>query len=123
MNERNFMDEGGVLVTNARAVINGTMYSMANISSVSVGVIPASRGGGFVVALVGLIIAAATDGGGQLFGAILLIGGLAVALTAKPTFMVRLGSASGEATALSSKDESFVTKVVGALNSAIISRG
>ncbi len=123
MNEQSFMDEGGVLVTNARAVINGTMYSMANITSVSIGMIPASRGGGIVVAIVGLLIAAASSGGGQAFGALLLIGGLVMAITAKATFMVRLGSSSGEATALSSQDESFVSKVVGALNSAIIARG
>lgn len=123
MNERNFMNEGGVLVTNARAVINGTMYSMANITSVSVGMIPASRGGGVITAIIGAVIAAAGDGGAQAFGVVLLLVGLVMAITAKPTFRVCLGSASGEATALSSKDESFVSKVVGALNEAIISRG
>ena len=45
MDEANFMNEGGVVVTNTRAVINGTMYAMANVTSVSMGAIPPSRGG------------------------------------------------------------------------------
>lgn len=123
MNEQSFMNEGGVMVTSARAVINGTMYSMANISSVSVGIIPASRGSGVILAIVGAIIAAAADGGGAFFGVVLLLAGILMAVMAKATYMVRLGSASGEATALSSKDEGFVSKVVSSLNQAIIARG
>jgi len=123
MDEANFMNEGGVVVTNTRAVINGTMYAMANVTSVSMGAIPPSRGGAVGLALVGALIAGVADGGGQAFGGLLLVVGVLWAILVKPTFLVRLGSASGEATALASKDETYVARVVQALQQAVIARG
>jgi len=123
MTEQQFMNESGVTVTNARAIINGTTYSMANVTSVSMGVIPAARGMGIVLFIIGGIIAAAADGGGSMFGALLALVGLAMAIFAKATYLVKLGSASGEATAMSSKDQGFISKIVVSLNEALIARG
>ena len=123
MQEQSFFNSGGVTVTNARAIIGGTTYSMANITSVSVGMTPASRGGAILLALFGCVLAAATDGGGKGLGVLLLILGIAWAVMAKATYIVKLGSAGGETQALSSKDQPFIEQVVNAMNNAIIHRG
>jgi len=49
--------------------------------------------------------------------------GIAIAVMTKPSYVVRIGSASGEANALVSKDRAFVGKIVNAMNEAIVKRG
>ena len=122
MVEQNFFNQNGVTVTNARAIIGGTTYSMANITSVSLGMKPASRGGGILLAMIGGLIAAASDGG-KGFGVLMLLVGIAWAVLAKADYIVKLGSAGGETHALTSTDKPFIEQVVGALNNAIIHRG
>jgi hypothetical protein len=127
--ETTFYSDGAIRVTNARAVIGGKTYAMANITSVSMGTRPANRNPGIVIAIVGLLIAACTgimasDGaGGIVFGILVLVAGIVVAVIAKPSYIVRIGSASGEADALVSKDREYIQKIVNATNEAIIKRG
>lgn len=61
--------------------------------------------------------------GGFIVGALMLVAGLVIAALSKPSYIVRLGSASGEADALISKDREYIQKIVNALNEAIIKRG
>jgi hypothetical protein len=42
---------------------------------------------------------------------------------AKPSYVVRIGSASGESDGLVSKDSEYIQKIVDAMNKAIIQRG
>ena len=53
-----YSDERGVHITNARAIVGATTYSMANITSVSMAVKPADRIAGIVLIIVGFIILA-----------------------------------------------------------------
>ena len=56
-----------VLITNARAVIGGSTYAIANVTSVSNLLLPANRVRGIIVAAVGVLL---TDTVGELrFGA------------------------------------------------------
>lgn len=130
MSEVNYYQDGAVTVTNARAVLGGKTYAMANITSVSMGMRPANRVVGIVVALVGLVIAACSAAaggdasfGGILFGILVLGAGIALTVMAKPSYIVRIGSASGEADGLVSKDREHIQKIVNAMNEAIIRRG
>ncbi len=122
-----YSDEKGVRITGTRAIFGSTTYSMANISSVSTAEEPAKRSGGIVTAIIGLIllIIGASAGWSWLLigGIILLLIGALVAWAAKGKYHVRISSASGEAIALSSNDREYITKVVFALNEAIVSRG
>ena len=119
----------GVEVTSTRAVFGAKTYAMVNLTSVSMGVIPANRTHGIVVAVVGLVItmcgaAAGRDGGPiLLFGILALIGGLVLAAVAKEQYAVRIGSAGGESDGLVSPDKGRIQEIVNAVSQAIIKRG
>ena len=122
-----YSDEKGVRITGTRAIFGSTTYSMANITSVKTAVIPAKRSGGIWTAIIGLILlitGANAEWSWLIIGGIiiLLIGALRVWL-AKANYHLRISSASGEATALSSNDEKYIDSVTIALNEAMISRG
>ncbi len=123
-----------VLVTDKRAVIHGKTYSMANITSVSQHMKPAQRGCAMLLMLFGAlggaipVLGLASDGEIQaaavfaLMAAIPFLLGLVMFRAAKPTYTVVLGSASGEAHALSSPDGDLVHDIVAAINQALIER-
>jgi hypothetical protein len=58
-----------------------------------------------------------------LIGLALTVLGMYFLRRAQPTFFVRIGSASGESDALSSKNDAEIQEIVNALNEAIIKRG
>lgn len=122
-----YSDDRGVRITNTRAIVGLTTYAMANITSVTMSVKPAKRTPGIVVAILGLLILIITaelgSAGGVIFGVIVLGLGILMAVVAKPIFTVRIGSASGEADAVSSKDRDYIQAVVRAMNEAFIKRG
>jgi len=132
--ETTYYNDGKVTITNARAVIGGKTYAMANITSVSATEKPPKRllAGVFIVlgallALAGLMdfISSGMDSGA---GA-LVIGALGAGLgllawrASKTMYQVTVGSASGETHALTSQDQDYVRKVVDAMNQAIVERG
>ena len=131
--EHIFFNEGGVFVSNSRAVIGGTTYSMSNITSVRKGSTPPKQGCAILLLLAGLLVTIgslltfAEDVGA---GVIMLLFGIGVAAAAaywlrslRPTFHVVTASASGETQALSSQDEGLVDRVVSAVSEAIVHRG
>ena len=127
-NEVIYYQGSGVRVTSTRAILGAKTYAMANITSVSASKKSANRAPGVIIALIGLIIAgfaAASNGGGCgiTIGVVLLIAGIAVTVTAKNKYIVRIGSASGEANALESTNKEHIKKIVGAMNKAIVQRG
>ncbi len=118
-----YSDDRGVRITNTRAIVGTTTYSMANITSVSMAVKPANRTPGIVLAVLGLIFLAIPVSGIRVFGVVLLVLGILIAVIVKPTYRVRIGSASGESDAISSKDNKYIQGIVTAMNEAIIKRG
>ncbi len=130
MSEVSYYSDTAVTVTNARAVLGGKTYAMANITSVSMGEKPANRMPGIALAVLGLVIAACggSVGGNQaglgiVIGLLVLAAGIALVVMTKPSYIVRIGSASGEADGLVSKDKEYIQKIVTAMNEAIIKRG
>jgi len=71
----------------------------------------------------GIIGSAAFAGIGAAIGLLILAGGIALAIMSKPTYAVRIGSASGESNALVSKNGEYIENIVAAMNDAIIKRG
>lgn len=116
------------MITTARAVLAGTTYAMANITSVRQLAEPSAAGFLGLLAAGGaaLGIYVAIDGLWRLglvilaFAALL---GLAAYFARKRTYWVRIGTAGAETNAVSSDDPVWVARVVGALNDAIVSRG
>jgi len=121
MSEASYYQDGTVSITNARAVLGGKTYAMANITSVSMATIPANRKPGIVIAIIGLLIAGVTNGG--IIGLLILAAGIVLAVIVKPSYVVRIGSASGEADGLVSPNIEYIQKIVNAVNEAIIKRG
>lgn len=120
-----YSDEKGVRITGTRAIFGSTTYSMANISSIRTDQEPAKRIPGVVTAIIGLILLfmGYSEVWLVIIGIVILGIGVLMALRAKGTYHVKITSASGEATALSSNDEGYVRRIVNAVNEAIISRG
>lgn len=123
--ERTFFSEGDTLVTNARLVSNGHTYAIAGVTSVKAVVEPAkSTGVGWAIlgALVLLIALLNGWGVGIILGALALVLGILVARSQKPTHHLVLHSSSGEVRAISSQDGAVVSRILAAVNNAIISR-
>ena len=120
-----YSDEKGVRITGTRAIFGSTTYSMANISSIRTDQEPAKRIPGVVTAIIGLILLfmGYSEVWLVIIGIVILGIGVLMALRAKGTYHVKITSASGEATALSSNDEGYVRRIVNAVNESIISRG
>ena len=118
-----YSDNSGVRITNTRAILGTKTYAMANISSVSAAITPAKRGLGIVLAIIGFLLVLVPESGVRIFGVILLGVGILLAVIAKATYIVRIGSASGEADAISSHDRAYVDGIVTAMNEAFIKRG
>ena len=123
MAEQTFFNQDGISVTNTRVVIGGQTYAMSGITSVrSIEETP-SRKGPIILGVVGILPLFAGEVGPVLFGLLLI--GIAVAwfIAKKPTYFVGLVTASGESRALTSKDSAYISKIVNAINEAIIARG
>lgn len=119
MEENSFFDEGGVTVTNARFIVSAQTYAMSGITSVkSIKESPSIKGP-IILCILGLFLFKEVP-----IGAIILVA-IAIAwfILNKPKYSVVLSSASGEAEALTSKDSDFISRIVNAINEAIISRG
>lgn len=120
-------DANGVKITSTRAILGGKTYAMSNISSVSIGMIPANRGKGYLALLIGAFVLLAgiadASAGGVVAGLLFLAVGYVLGILPKDTYLVKLGSASGEMDALSSTDRDFIDGIVNAMNEAIIQRG
>lgn len=141
--EKVYYQDSNVTITNARAILSGKTYAMANITSVSATVRPPNRlwaivfaGSGLCCIMAGLatslfeVYAVGLESAGVGGGVVgLVLGGIGVAIgvlmwiATKAFYRVTVGSASGEVHALESHDKEYVQKLVAAMNQAIIERG
>ena len=117
--ETTLYQDGDILVTKQRAVLGGKTFAMSNITSVSMGVVPANTGIAWVLIIVGVLGALCSYGLTLIVVAI----GVYMLINAKPTYIVRLGSAAGEVDGLASRNREHIQQIVNALNEAIIRRG
>lgn len=146
-NEKIYYQDPDVTITNARAIFGEKTYSVSNITSVVKGKIKPFIFHWVILALVAIFfllsgspllleaitqIPPATQG--ELYSLILWSVIVFVALVvlifsiwrwskAKPTWVVKVSSASGEIDAFSSKDEARIQSIVTGINQSIIERG
>ena len=119
--------DSNVSVTTTRAIIHGTTYALRNITSVKMASTPARTGCAIILFVAGIIyfLTALPElgrGGEAVFiGACVTI---AVAVLwwcgVKADYHVCISSASGEANALTSKNEAYVERIVDSINVAIV---
>jgi hypothetical protein len=126
--ETTYYQAGDVHITSSRAVMGGTTYPLANISSVGVGEKPVNRSMGVIAIVLALAAIACGLSGSENAGigwvvAVILIMAGVYSFVQKPDYFVKVGSAGGEQRALVSKDRAYIEKIVAALNEAIIKRG
>ena len=122
-----YADEDGVRITATRAIFGSTTYSMANITSVTRGEEPAKRMPGILVAIVGfltLIVGSSSNSTIWIvIGVLISVLGIYIAYTAKGKYFLKITSAAGESTPISSKDKKYIDGIAVAINEALIRRG
>lgn len=121
MDERTFYQDSAVTVTQSRFVVSGKTYAMRNISSVHVGKIEPSKTGATILLVLGILFCFSNDI--RALGIVMLVLGAIWMLLLKNQYAVRISSNSGEANGLVSKDQNYITKIVDAVNDAMIHRG
>lgn len=127
MEETTFYSENAVQVTSSRVVMPGATYALRNISSVRTLEFKPSHTLDIALIIIGVIIlligASAKSAGAVLFGLVLAGAGVALFVTKKPEYVVKLGTNAGEQDGFRSKDKLSIDKIVNAINEAIISKG
>jgi hypothetical protein len=126
--EITYFQEGGTTVTNSRAILGNQTFAMANTTSVSMHKEEPKRLRWILLIILGLMgaIQVNTPNVPTLFwGLSILVAAFSVfeLVTAKPKYSVVIGSACGETHAMDSIDKDYISKVVGAINEAIVRRG
>ena len=118
-------------VTTARAILGGKTYAMSNITSVkmvkasAIAIFPILGLAIGVILMLGGFATIRDSGRPLLFilGLAFVAGGILSLMRAEPTYHVRIGSPSGEADVMSSKDQATIQNIVDAMNNAIVKRG
>jgi len=139
--EATIYEKGDIKITNLRAIFGTKTYSISNITAVEMQKTPASTGCASLIAVVGAALvvwqiitlvttsryafkAGLTSPWTLIFiGAIMLIGGIAMSRMEKPSYSLKITTASGEISATSSEDKELVKNVTDALNDAIVRKG
>lgn len=116
--EKVFLDERGIKVTNARFVTLGKTHSMSGVTAVGSYINKPNRKPPVILAIVGIIVVCF-----HWFGALLIAGAAAWLFLQKNSYSVVLSSASGNQDALTDGDADFIQRTVAALNDAIVHRG
>lgn len=120
MEEQTFLNEGSVTVTNARFIVPSQTFAMAGITSVKNSEEPPKRSYPMICGIIGLLL---LSGGTLVLGIGVLILAFVWWIGQKSTYHVLLATAGGEMKALSSTDSAFISKVVTAINEAMVARG
>lgn len=124
--ETPFFCNNSVTITNARAIIQGTTYALANITSVRSLTVKKPMFPlllGILCLLIGFALSRDVNGG---CGGMILLVGVVVTIfyfVSKDQHYVRIGTAGGEVDALHSSNPAYINQIVTALNNAIIHRG
>jgi len=96
---------------------------MADITSARRGEDPPRRAPGITLAILSFIVLPACIGFGSTEGVVIsimvLLAGIIITVTAKPTYHVRITRTSGEVNAASSEDKRYVDNIITALNEAL----
>ncbi|MFC2069818.1 DUF6232 family protein [Chloroflexota bacterium] len=122
-----YSDEEGVRITGTRAIFRNTTYTMANIASIRTNRIPPKRAGALWIILIGLALSiigiSSYISTITIIGVIVLLLGILWFWKAPSEYHIMITSASGEVSAIKSKDKDYINRIAQAMNEAIINRG
>lgn len=122
-----YYNEGNVKITNARAILDKRTFAVNGVTSVSMHAKAPSIVWPVILGLIGIVVGLTSIGKEGWVGyvvAVLFIGA-AVGLYKMTSTMytVKIGSASGEVNAYTTNNRDQISKIVEAINTAIIKRG
>ncbi|APR87772.1 Hypothetical protein A7982_13121 [Minicystis rosea] len=123
--ETTYFSDDRVTITSTRAMFDGTMYPLRNITSVRAWTVK-KRVLPLVLGILFCFFALPMFGAGVgLGGTVLLlgIGLICLHVFSRDWHYVRIGTAGGETDAVASKDGAYISLVVFKLNDAIVNRG
>ena len=120
MEEKTFLNEAGITVTNARFIVSSQTYAMSGITSVKNSHEPPSRTGSTICGAIGLVLLILSA---WLYGAVFVAVAVAFWFSEKSRYHIVLATSGGELKALTREDAALVARVVQALNDAIVFRG
>lgn len=115
--------DNAVRITNSRAIIGGKTYAMSNITSVYVAQKKINIVLVVILAIIGLGSLALIGQSPIVTIVILLVCALCIYFLVRPAYAMKLGSASGEAEALVSRNKGQIEQIANAMNDAIVHRG
>lgn len=121
-----FFQSGDITVTNARFIVGSQTFAMRSITSVQGVEIPARYGGPIILVFFGILIALFSFNdalGLAIFGILIIVIGVWLAIRQKRAFAVVLRTAGGEVTAYQSRDRNHISQIIQALNESMISHG
>lgn len=122
MDEDIFFKESGVSVSNVRFIVGEKTYVIRQLTSVTSCRQMPSRRGPCLLGFFGAVVM--LDGGWAiLIGLSIIAVAVFWGFSQKPRFSVLLSSTFGEMKVLTSADEEFITRVINAINIAIVHRG
>ena len=128
LNETTFLQEGIVRITDRRTLIGTQTYPVSEIAAVSIARRARSKRPFWVLSVgILLFVWSIIDQTGYYreffnWGIVLVVIGLALALTEKTAYVIQIRSASGVSDVLGSTDLPFIQRIVGAMNQAIARR-
>ncbi|MCO5949232.1 DUF6232 family protein [Mucilaginibacter flavidus] len=121
MDEKQFYENGEVIVTQSRFIVGSKTYAMRNISSVQIGVIEPNRTLGYILLIIGIVVALAAEN--KVFGIIVAVIAGVFLFTQKTKYSVRIATNSGAMDGLISESKEYIRQIVAALNEAIVHMG
>jgi hypothetical protein len=125
--EKTYFSDQNVTVTSTRAIFQSKTYAMTNVTSVSLGEIPGNMTCGCMVMALGIFLVLVAMAVQTAVGWVIALAALGIgawmAQVAKPSYVVRVGSASAESNALVSFDKAYIERIVAAVSQAITERG
>ena len=114
-----------VTITTARAILDGTTYAVANVTSVRAWTVKKS-GSALMFGVIMLVIAVAVGASSVPWGLVVAVAagfGFLIHFILKDRHFVRIGTAGAEHDAIWSHDLAYIRGIVDALNNAIVQRG
>lgn len=133
--ETQIYNHNDIQITNLRAVIGSKTYAIANITSVDNEIVPPNGFlpiGMIIVGVIAMIIGVSSytnnwspdnNPAAVVIGLLVVASGWGIIKTSKPSYLVKITTAAGEARAFTSDDEKEINNIVEALNKAIIQKG
>ena len=129
--EKTIFQEGNIHITDKRAVLGAKTYSIANITSVSTVENKPSACFPFVLISLGflavlsyiiMLFSSESTPSVLIIGLIMVGIGFLIVRSQSTSYKIKIGSASGEIDGMTSKDKELISRIVKAMNEAIIMR-